>query len=506
MTDAVLALSGISKAFAGVHAVSDVSLVLGAGRTLGLIGQNGAGKSTLMNIVGGVLRPDSGAMTLRGVDYAPRDARNASARGIAFIHQELNLFANLTIAENIFLQHFPRRRYGPLTLIDRAELNARTRELMSKVGLDLSPSTRLDRLSPGERQLVEIAKAMQLDAQVIILDEPTTSLTPREIERLFALIERFQEAGRSMIYISHILGDVMRLADDIAVLRDGVLVASGPKPDFTISGAIAMMVGRPVDQLYPPRRPNVSNNALLRVERLTASGVVKDVSFTVNAGEIVGVFGLMGSGRTELARIIFGVDPYESGEIAITGKRLGRHTANDSVRSGIAFVTEDRREEGLLMNTTISENIELAALPRFAVTPLQLIETTQSNAAVDEVVRLLSIKAASLRLPAKQLSGGNQQKVVLAKWLMARPSIFLLDEPTRGIDVGAKFEIYSIIERLAAEAAGILFISSELEELMAMADRILVMSRGEVVGQFDRPPFDRATILASAFRETGIAA
>ena len=501
MTDTVLALAGISKSFAGIRAVSNINLNIGRGRILGLIGQNGAGKSTLMNIIGGVLRPDNGTMKLNGVAYAPHDPGIAAARKIAFIHQELNLFGNLTIAENIFLQDFPKRRYGPLALIDRAALNARTRQLLHEVGLDLDPETPLGSLSPGERQLVEIAKAMQLDAQLIIFDEPTTSLTPRETERLFALVDRFRKAGRSMIYISHILGDVLQLADDIAVLRDGTLVATGLKSDFSIAGAITMMIGRPVDQLYPPRQSHPLNTTLLRVENLTASGVINDITFTVNAGEVVGVFGLMGSGRTELARMIFGLDQYDSGQIFVNEQPMRRHTPHESVRNGIAFVTEDRREEGLLMNAPIGENIELVALPKFAITPLQLIDKTRSDTTANQLIAALGINAASLQLLAKQLSGGNQQKVVLAKWLMANPSIFILDEPTRGVDVGAKYEIYSIIERLASEAAGILFISSELDELIAIADRILVMSRGGLVGQFDRASFEKAAILASAFRE-----
>ena len=373
MTGPILELSGISKAFAGIHAIRDVTLALGSGRVLGLVGQNGAGKSTLMNIVGGVVQPDSGTMRLAGSPYRPAQPSDAARAGISFIHQELNLFTNLTIAENIFLNNVPQRRFGPLSLIDGPRAATRTRELLQQVNLDLAPETPLDRLSPGERQLVEVARALQLDAQVIIFDEPTTSLTARETERLFALIGQLRAAGKSMIYISHILADVVALADDVAILRDGELVATGSKADFTIARMITLMVGRPIDQLYPTRRSQPQSQLLLSTRDLGAAGIVKDISLILRSGEVLGVFGLMGSGRTELARILFGLDSHETGVIEVGDGRLGASSPRASIRNGLAFVTENRREEGLLMQGAISENIALAALPKFAVTPLELI-------------------------------------------------------------------------------------------------------------------------------------
>ena len=507
MTEAILHLAGISKAFAGIHAVRDVTLSLGRGRILGLIGQNGAGKSTLMNIVGGVVKADSGAMELAGAPYAPRNPAEATRSRIAFIHQELNLFTNLTIAENIFLTGFPRRRLGPLSFIDSAGVAARTRELLQRVSLDLAPETPLDRLSPGERQLVEVARALRLDAQIIIFDEPTTSLTARETERLFALIRRLREAGKSMIYISHILPDVTALADDIAVLRDGELAAAGPMADFDIGRMITLMVGRPIEQLYPRRQSRPRSGVLLSTRGLSATGIIKDVNFALHSGEVLGVFGLMGSGRTELARILFGLDSYDSGDIAIGDRRLAvGHSPRASIGGGMAFVTENRREEGLLMNGAIVDNIALAALRKFAATPIEFIDRAGMRAAAVEQADALRIKTASLDSPARSLSGGNQQKVVLAKWLLSEPSTFIMDEPTRGIDVGAKYEIYAIIDRLATGGSGVLFISSELEELMAICDRIMVMSRGEIVGEFARAEFKREQILTAAFREHGAAA
>jgi ribose transport system ATP-binding protein len=501
MSEPILELDAISKAFFGIHAVRDVGLRLGRGRILALIGQNGAGKSTLMNIVGGVVRPDSGAMRLDGAPYAPHLPRDATRHGIAFIHQELNLFANLTIAENIFIDRFPRRGAGPLAVIDRRATRARTAELLREVSLDLSPDTPLERLSPGERQLVEVAKALELDAKIIIFDEPTTSLTARETERLFALIGRLRESGTSMIYISHILGDVLRLADDIAVLRDGELVAEGEKDGFDVDRMIGLMVGRSIDQLYPPRRSTPQSRELLSARGLSAKGTVENISFALREGEVLGLFGLMGSGRTELARILFGLDPFDGGEVRIGDRVVRRHLPRHAIRDGLAFITENRREEGLLMNVSIAENIALVALPKFAATPLGVVETGRLSAAASLAAERLSIKTASVAQPAKSLSGGNQQKVVIAKWLMSEPSIFIMDEPTRGIDVGAKHEIYAIIDQLAEDGGGVLFISSEIEELLAMCDRILVMSNGEIVARFDRDAFDKEHILRSAFRE-----
>lgn len=312
MSDTILQIADVSKAFFGIHAVQNVGLELGRGRVLALIGQNGAGKSTLMNIVGGVVRADSGLMFLDETAYDPHSAADATRSGIAFIHQELNLFTNLTIAENIFIDRFPQRRFGPVALIDRAAMHQRTRELLAQVNLDLQPDTPVDRLSPGERQLVEVAKALHLDARIIIFDEPTTSLTTRETERLFDLIRRLREAGASIIYISHILGDVMRLADDIAILRDGELVAAGPRNGFDVGRMITLMIGRSIEQLYPSRRSTPQSGILLATRDLTAKGIARNISFILHEGEVLGLFGLMGSGRTELARIVFGLDEFDS--------------------------------------------------------------------------------------------------------------------------------------------------------------------------------------------------
>jgi ribose transport system ATP-binding protein len=497
-----LELRGISKSFFGVYALRDVSLNIDKGRILGLIGQNGAGKSTLMNIIGGVVQPDAGSMLLNEQPYTPRNPASANQKGIAFIHQELNLFSNLSIAENIFIDNFPQRRIGPLAWIDLSKLRTLTHDLLAQVDLQLAPETAVEWLSPGERQLVEIGRALQLDASIIIFDEPTTSLTARETKRLFEIMNRLREAGKTIIYISHILADVMTLADDIAVLRDGELVDIGTEAQFDINRMISLMVGRSIEQLYPTRSASSSQMPVLQTKHLTERGIIKDISFTLHKGEVLGLFGLMGSGRTELARTLFGMDSFESGEIVVHGTGIHKTSPRDSIRHRVAFVTENRREEGLLMNLPIAENIALVSLSEFATTPLQLVDQPRLLAMANSVSSALQIKASAIDLQlAKSLSGGNQQKVVIAKWLMSSPSIFIMDEPTRGIDVSAKYEIYSIINDLAAKDGAVLFISSELEELMMMCDRLLVMSRGEIVGEFEQADFDKEQILRSAFRE-----
>jgi ribose transport system ATP-binding protein len=500
----VLETQNICKSFFGIAAVKDVSITVSEGEILGLIGQNGAGKSTLMNLIGGVVHPDSGVMLYKGTPYSPRNPADANAARIAFIHQELNLFTNLTIAENIFIEGFPTVGRGPLRFIDRATVRRHAREVLDSVGLDLSPDMQVDRMSPGERQLTEIAKALYLDASLIILDEPTTSLTSRETEKLFEIMRRLRNQGKALVYISHILTDVLEIADQIAVMRDGQLVTQEPAANFDVNRMISLMVGRSIEQLYPPRTSAPSDEPLLELRSLSAAGIVENINLTVRRGEVVGLFGLMGSGRTELARMLFGLDSFERGEVVVNGKLLTRTSARTSIRNSVAFVTENRREEGLLMNINIADNIALVSLPSFANSVTQVINQRQMVTSASMVANQLQLKSGSIiEQPAKSLSGGNQQKVVVAKWLLSKPSVFIMDEPTRGIDVGAKYEIYSIIDQLASSGSGVLFISSELEELMGMCDRILVMSRGEIFGEFARDNFDEEAILRAAFRENG---
>jgi ribose transport system ATP-binding protein len=500
MGDVILQFDGITKTFGGVHALKDVTFALPRGRLLGLIGENGAGKTTLMNILGGVIRQDEGTMHLNGEDYSPENPAEATKAGIAFIHQELNLFTNLSIADNIFIDRFPR--LPGLRLINKPALRSRTKELIVSVGLAVSPDTLVEKLAPGERQLVEIAKAISFGAEIIIFDEPTTSLTSRETEQLFKIIEQLRTNRKSIIYISHNLGNVLHLADDVVVLRDGAVVSTGAKCDYTIEKMVSAMVGRDVDRMYPARKARPSSEVAIEVKRLSQSGIVKDISFTLHKGEVLGLFGLMGSGRSELARMVFGLDSFEQGTITVAGRPRNRFSAAESIADKIAFVTENRREEGLLMEASIFDNIALVAAPNYCKRRvMRFVDRPRLSTAVASVADCMRIKTASLdEQLAKNLSGGNQQKAVIAKWLLAKPAVFIMDEPTRGIDVGAKYEIYGIINDLAAEGTAVLFISSELEELMGGCDAILVMSKGEIQGCFPRSEFDQEKILHAAFK------
>jgi ribose transport system ATP-binding protein len=499
VSEPLLRIEGLTKSFFGVRVLHEVALSLAPGEVLGLVGENGSGKSTTMNILGGVHQPDSGRMTLAGEPYAPRSPRDAEAAGIAFIHQELNLFKNLSVEENLFIGGFPRLVPG-LPFIDRRKVRARAREMLAAVDLDVPPGTPLSRLSQGERQLVEIAKALGADARIVIFDEPTTSLTARESRRLFELIGRLRARGIAVIYISHILSDVMALCDSVTVLRDGRVVGQAPVAEMSVDRLIALMVGRTIDQIYPPRDTVPGDGTpVLEVEALTQPGIVKDVSFAVRPGEVLGVSGLMGSGRSETARILFGLDPYASGTIRVDGKPLERPTPQAAMERGIAFLTEDRRLEGLLMDGPIADNIGLPSLPDFSARFARLIERPRLGERVEAVGREVQVNARDFaRTLAKNLSGGNQQKVVIGKWLLRGPRLFILDEPTRGIDVGAKYEVYKLVNRLAAQGAGVLMISSEIEELIGMCDRIMVMSHGEVRGFFERERFDREAIMRAA--------
>lgn len=490
----LLECSQIRKSYFGVSVLRDVNLSLAPGSMLGLVGENGAGKSTLMNILGGVTQPDSGSMMLEGAAYSPQTPAEATQRGVAFVHQELNLFTNLSIAENLFIPTFPKTKFG---FIDRRLMRAKTAELLSEVSLDVPPDTMVERLSPGERQLVEIARALGQNARLIIFDEPTTSLTSRETERLFALIERLRTQGIAMIYISHVLPDVFRLCNELIVLRDGEIIGAGRKDEFTTERLITLMVGRSLEQLYPEREAEPAPDIVMRVSRLSQPGVIENIGFDLRRGEILGIAGLMGAGRTELARVLFGLDPCAGGSIMLNGEEIGRHSTLERIARGLAFLTEDRREEGLLMDAAISDNLALVALPQF--TSGMLIDQQRLNAAVNQIAASVQIRGGEhASQPVKTLSGGNQQKVVLGKWLMRNPSVLMLDEPTRGVDVGARSEIYRIIRQLAATGAGILFISSEIEELIGVCDRVLAMQRGAITACFERNEFDRERILAAA--------
>jgi len=499
MTEWEVEFDHISKSFFGVRALGDVTISVGKGRTLGLIGENGAGKSTLMNILGGVFPQDEGTVRLFGKQHNPSCPADAMHAGVAFIHQELNLFTNLSVADNLFIDGFPRIGVSPF--IDKRRLNKRAAELLASVDLHVSAGTPVEMLTAGERQLVEIAGALARNARVIIFDEPTTSLTAAETKHLFDIIKRLQEQGRTIIYISHTLQDVLRVSDAIAVLRDGCLVSTGPSKQYSVDKMISDMVGRRIEQMYPARSTAPGSEAVLEVEGVTQPGIVRNISFKLHEKEVLGVFGLMGSGRSELARIIFGLDFCRTGRISVRAKDAARPSPIASICNGVAFVTENRHEEGLLMEAPVSENLDLPSLRKFtSLGPARIVNRSRALECAKRIAGTLRIKSGPIhKQKVRNLSGGNQQKVVIGKWLLAAPAVLILDEPTRGIDVGAKYEVYGTINKLAEEGVGILVICSELEELMGMCDRILVMSNGEIRAQFIRRDFDQGKILQAAF-------
>jgi len=497
----LLSLRDVEKAFFGVKVLKGVSFSVPAGGMVGLVGENGAGKSTLVNILGGNLQPEAGVVRFAGADYAPQNPQEAARRGIAFIHQELNLFPNLSIAENIFLTRFPRAAATPF--IQRAEMHERAAKLLREVGLEIPPHRLVETLSAGERQLVEIAKALSIEARLIIFDEPTTSLSERETARLFALIARLRGRGLAMIYISHTLADVFRLCDDIVVLRDGEVVGSGPTKTFTTEKLVSLMVGRTIKQLFPERLDKTigwkQGAPILEVRNVSKSGVLDHISFILRRGEVLGLSGLMGAGRSELARILFGLERCEQGDVRLGGEVVHRLSPRDLIERGVAFLTENRRSEGLCLDATVSDNLALVTLPQYGRSPLRWILRDAWQAAVSRIRSVVRLDSkASDTQPVRTLSGGNQQKVVLGKWLLSKPKVFILDEPTRGIDVGAKFEIYRLIHELADQGASVLVISSEMEELMGLCVRILVMRSGSLVDDLTWEQFDRERILAAA--------
>lgn len=495
-----LKVSGLSKSFFGVQVLHEVSFELHGGRVLGLVGENGSGKSTTMNLLTGVLPRDAGTILLNGVSFAPGSRRDSELAGVAFIQQELNIFPNLTVAENLFLTR-PLRAVSGLPFLARSRMRARARELLNAVELNVSPEQLAETLSPGERQLLEIARGLAMEARVFILDEPTTSLTERESTRLFDLMGRLRQRDVGIIYISHNLQDVLSVSDDVVVMRDGRVTLSASSRDLTPQKLVLAMVGRPIDALFPERQaPVQTSEVVLEVSGLTEPGVLENVSLNVRRGEIVGLAGLMGSGRTELVRAIFGLDPFSAGTVRIGGQLLRPGDVQQRLDAGVAFLTEDRRMEGLLPDAAVADNMALAALPRFAAGSWRGVRRSDLMRSIGQLGRKLNLKSGDFSTtPIRTLSGGNQQKVILGRWLLREPKLFMLDEPTRGVDVGAKQEIYRLLVHMADAGMAILVISSELEELIGLCDRIVVMRQGEVCSECDRVKFDREALLKIAF-------
>jgi len=493
----LLHLTGIDKTYPGVKALSDVSLEFAKGEVQALVGENGAGKSTLARIVSGLEKPDCGQMVFRGNNYSPVGKVAAERLGIRMVMQELNLIPTLSIAENIFLNRLPVR----MGMIDRKKLAIAAEDIIAKVGLDgIDPFTLVETLGVGKQQMVEIAAGLSQSCKLLILDEPTAALTDAEIELLFVQIEQLKQEGVSIIYISHRMEEVKRISDRITILRDGVVTGSGQTTDLDMQEIIRLTVGRNLDDLHPPKMRKRGRCALY-VEGLSRGSEVRDVSFKLYQGEILGFSGMMGSGRTELMRLIFGADRRDSGNIYLhdSDSPAKLRSPRDAVRGGMALLTEDRKAQGLLTPLSVSINILLTRLEN--VSKFGWIQSLKEHSVSEQFVDQLSIKCHSTGQTVKTLSGGNQQKIVIAKWLHRDAKILIFDEPTRGIDIGAKFEIYSMLMKLAGEGRAIIVVSSDMLELLAVTDRIAVMSNGALVQIFNRGNWSQEKIMQAALSQ-----
>ena len=501
--DTALEMRGIVKKFPGVIALKDVTFSASRGEVHGLVGENGAGKSTLMKVLSGVhpYPTYEGDIFIRGQRMRFPGTREAEEAGIAIIHQELNLIAELTVAENMFLGREPVS--PPFRFINRKKMNADARALLQSFHIDIDPDTLIKDLSVGKQQMVEIARSLTVNADVLVLDEPTSALTETEVEYLFQVVAELKRKNVTMIYISHKLDEIFEICDRVTVLRDGETVGTHPIGDLDNDKLVSLMVGRDMTDLYPPRTPDIGDE-LLRVSNLCVDHpflpgekVVSDASFNLRRGEILGISGLMGSGRSELVTALFGAFPSDvTGEVHLEGRRLRLKSPFQSIKDGLGLVTEDRKRFGLVLIMSVGENITMACLD--TLSRLQWILKGKEEETIQRHVKDLNIKTAGHRVAVNTLSGGNQQKVVIAKWLANSPKVLILDEPTRGVDVGARFEIYQIMNKLVEQGVGIIMVSSELPEVLGMSDRILVMHEGAITGEFDRADATQEKIMACA--------
>ena len=493
----ILSLEGIGKRFPGVIALDGIRLDLRRGEVHAVCGENGAGKSTLMKIISGQYRPDEGTIRYRGAEVRFHSTSEAQAAGIAIIHQELNLVPHLTVAENLYLAREPKR--GPF--VDSRKLNADAARCLARVGLNVAPTMPVGALSIAQQQMVEIAKALSLDAHVLIMDEPTSSLTESETVQLFRIIKELRAAGVAILYISHRLDEMAQIVDRVTVLRDGRHISTDDFSALSVNDIVARMVGRPLEDAYPPRQSRPTDTVLLRVRDLSRAGVFGPVSFELRKGEILGFAGLMGAGRTEVARAIFGADRLDGGTITLHGQPVTIRSPREAIRHGIAYLSEDRKQDGLALAMPVAANITLANV-RGVSSPAGFLRFSEEAAIARRYVQELAIRTPSVHQIVRNLSGGNQQKVVIGKWLYRGSKILFFDEPTRGIDVGAKFAIYGLMDRLAAEGVGVVLISSELPELLGMTDRIAVFHEGQMTAVLETKQTSQEEIMHFASGRT----
>lgn len=485
-------MQGINKSFGTNQVLKNAGFILGHGEVHALMGENGAGKSTLMKILTGVYTKDSGTVLVDGKEVSYRNPQEAEKAGIVFIYQELNVMFDLTVEENLFMGKEITNKLG---ICNQRAMRKKAQEILDSMGVAISPKEVMSNLSVGQQQMVEICKALMADAKVIIMDEPTAALTQSETEALFRVIHSLRKKGVSMVYISHRMEEIFELCDRITILRDGTYINTKKISDTDMNDVVRMMIGREIGERYPKREVKPGKE-LLAVRNLTKTGVFQNVNFSVRAGEVLGVSGLMGAGRTEIMQAIFGNLSYESGEIEIDGEKTVIKTPMQAISQGIGFITEDRKTEGLLLEKSIKENIALANLG--IISKYRVLSGQKEESLVKKAIGDLHIKCFGPFHECNNLSGGNQQKVVLAKWILTEPKILILDEPTRGVDIGAKKEIYSIINQLAAKGVAIILVSSELPEVLGMSDRIMVVREGSVRGIISREEANQENVMTLA--------
>jgi ribose transport system ATP-binding protein len=501
MSELLVEMTGIGKSFPGVRALEEARFELLPGEVHALVGENGAGKSTLMKILAGIYRRDAGSIRVKGSEVEISTPHAAQSLGISIIHQELNLMNHLTVAQNIFIGREPRRGI----LLDEAALNAKAQQLFDDLHLKLDPRRRVGALAVAQQQMVEIAKALSYNSDVLIMDEPTAALTDTEIDELFRIIRHLRDRGKGIVHISHRLEELKQISNRVTVMRDGRFIATVNTADAEIQQIISMMVGRTVFEATPELPEQRDPNVVLEVKGFNRGRQVRDINFSLHRGEILGIAGLVGAGRTEVVRAIFGADRPESGQVTMNGKPVVIHEPSDAVHHGIAYLSEDRKRYGLALGMDVELNTVLASLRRFA-NGFGWVRTGATRKQALEHVQALAIKTPSIRQRVKNLSGGNQQKVVIAKWLTADTDILIFDEPTRGIDVGAKSEIYRLLNDLAKQGKSIIMISSELPEVLRMSHRILVMCEGRITGELSSAEATQEKIMTLATQRESVAA
>jgi len=492
VSDPILTFAGISKSFPGVRALHNVSLALKPGRVTAIIGENGAGKSTIVKILTGIYRPDEGEIRVRGDVRSFSSPRDAWAAGIAAIQQETVMFDELSVAENIFMGHMPT---GSARLVAWPEMRQKSAALLKRIDAVIPPDFKLKRLSVAQKHLVEIARALSHEAQVVIMDEPTAALSANEIDDLFRVVAQLKAEGRAIVFISHKFDEIFRIADDFICLRDGEKVGEGAIASVTQAKLVRMMVGRSIDQFFPKRNVPIGET-VLAVEGLSNATEYAGISFELRKGEILGLYGLVGAGRTEAMQGLFGITPITKGVVTLEGKRLSIEAPSDAIAAGISYVPEDRQDQGTILSLGIRENVTLAGLAKH-VKGLFLSRASE-QAETRRLGRRLAVKAANWEQRLNELSGGNQQKVVIAKWLATRPKVIVLDEPTKGIDVGSKAAVHDFIGELAGEGLAVVLITSELPEVMGLADRVIVMKEGRIVDEFKRGQWSAEEIVGAA--------